>query len=70
MDLLVRHCLLKGQKNSQEGFKNLFFKIKICDEVLFKNFAFASLLRNEVGSEQNNLGSTTLPTSTTSGTRR
>jgi len=39
-------------KNSQVpiGFENLFFKIKICAAVLLKNFAFASLLRNVVGS--------------------
>ena len=38
-------------KNSQEGFANLFFKIKICASVLFKNFAFASLVRTVIRSD-------------------
>jgi len=38
--------LLQGQQNSQEGFANLFLKIKICASVLFKNFAVASLVSN------------------------
>jgi len=35
-----------GTNNSQEGFANLFFTITICASVLFKNFAFASLVSN------------------------